>query len=295
MTTFKTVAVVGKDGGSGLEEGLRQLAAVVRGAGAELFLEPGLAGALPHTEVLDTRERDPDLLVSLGGDGTLLRGARMVLGRDVPVVGINMGNLGFLTSISASRIEEDMARVLAGDFRREMRRTLEARVHRDGGDVGVSVVALNDVVIHKAGVARVTRLDLWVGNDGGRDEIGSFSGDGVVVSTPTGSTAYSMSAGGPIVVPELDCFLVTPICPHTLAVRPMVIPGDEEIWIRALDRGEPLVMTLDGQEGHALADDDDVVVRMGAARVPLIRLPEYSFFTTLRKKLHWAASPSTEE
>ena len=163
------------------------------------------------------------------------------------------------------------------------------------GERGEPVMALNDVVIHKAGVARVTRLDLWVRGEDWEDEIGSFSGDGVVVSTPTGSTAYSMSAGGPIIVPELDCFLVTPICPHTLAVRPLVVPGGAEIRITALERGEPLFMTLDGQEGRPLEDGDHVVVGMGHARVPLVRLPEYSFFTTLRRKLNWAATPALDE
>lgn len=295
MSQFKTVAVVGKDGGTGLEEGLRRLSTVMRDAGVDWFVEPALSSALPGAAVRDVGDGGPDLVISLGGDGTLLRAARTVIGMDVPVVGVNMGNLGFLTSVTAGRIDQDVSRILAGQFRIEERRTLEARVVRAGDVQGEPVMALNDVVIHKAGVARVTRLDLWVRGDEWEDEIGSFSGDGVVVSTPTGSTAYSMSAGGPIIVPELDCFLVTPICPHTLAVRPLVVPGGEEIRIAALDRGEPLFMTLDGQEGRPLVDGDEVVVGIGPARVPLLRLPEHSFFTTLRKKLNWAATPTLDE
>ncbi|NNM32660.1 MAG: NAD(+)/NADH kinase [Gemmatimonadetes bacterium] len=295
MSQFKTVAVVGKDGGTGLEQGLRRLSKVMRDAGVDWFVEPALSSALPGAAVRDVGDGGPDLVISLGGDGTLLRAARTVIGMDVPVVGVNMGNLGFLTSVTAGRIDQDVSRILAGQFRIEERRTLEARVVRAGDVQGEPVMALNDVVIHKAGVARVTRLDLWVRGDEWEDEIGSFSGDGVVVSTPTGSTAYSMSAGGPIIVPELDCFLVTPICPHTLAVRPLVVPGGEEIRIAALDRGEPLFMTLDGQEGRPLVDGDEVVVGIGPARVPLLRLPEHSFFTTLRKKLNWAATPTLDE
>lgn len=295
MSRFKTVAVVGKEGGKGLDEGLRRLAAVMGEAGVDWFVEPGLAPVLSEAPVREVGDGDPDLVISLGGDGTLLRAARMVIGMDVPVAGVNMGNLGFLTSVAASRIEKDVPRILSGQLRVEQRRTLEACVVRDGDVRGETAMALNDVVIHKSGVARVTRLDLWVRGDEWEDEIGSFSGDGVVVSTPTGSTAYSMSAGGPIIVPELDCFLVTPICPHTLAVRPLVVPGGEEIRIAALERGEPLFMTLDGQEGRPLADGDEVVVKIGPARVPLVRLPEYSFFTTLRKKLNWAATPSLDE
>ena len=295
MSRFKNVAVVGKDGGTGLEEGLRRLSVVMSAAGVDWFVEPALSSAVPGAVAGEVADGGADLVISLGGDGTLLRAARMVIGMDVPVAGVNMGNLGFLTSVPASRIERDIPRILAGQLRIEKRRTLEARVVRNGKERGDPVMALNDVVIHKAGVARVTRLDLWVRGDEWEDEIGSFSGDGVVVSTPTGSTAYSMSAGGPIIVPELDCFLVTPICPHTLAVRPLVVPGGEEIRISALERGEPLFMTLDGQEGSPLAEGDEVVVGIGPARVPLVRLPEHSFFTTLRKKLNWAATPALDE
>ena len=294
-STFQRIAVFGKEGGIGLEDGLRRLAGVVQAAGSRLLVERHLADEAPGLEVDDLEHGAPDLLISLGGDGTLLRAARTVLGRGVPVLGINMGNLGFLTSVSSTRLEEDVGRILEGEYRVEERRTLSAQVRRGDELLGEPVVALNDVVVHKAGVARVTRLDLWVGTEGKREEIGSFSGDGVVLSSPTGSTAYSLSAGGPIVVPELHCFLVTPICPHTLAVRPMVIPGGEKIWISALDRGEPLFITLDGQEGHQLQDGDEVVVWMRDDRISLIRLPEYSFFATLRKKMSWAAAPSVGE
>lgn len=293
-TSFQKIAIVGKDGGAGLDGGLSRVIDVARQAGAEVFVEPNLAPLAHGVPVADVSSAPLDLLLSLGGDGTLLRAARTVMEREIPVVGVNMGNLGFLTSISAARIETDLPRVLQGEHRVEHRRTLKAQVERDGEPIRDSALVLNDVVVHKAGVARVTRLDLWVGNDRRSEEIGSFSGDGVVVSTPTGSTAYSMSAGGPVIVPELDCFLVTPICPHTLAVRPLVVPGGEEIRISALDRGEPLFMTLDGQQGHALADGDAVVVRMGDIKVRLVRLPEYSFFATLRQKLSWAAAPNLE-
>ena len=208
--------------------------------------------------------------------------------------------------MAAAEVESGLRRVLRGEYEIEKRRTLEAEVrparpapaaqHQPAGHVAdrfptaQRFTALNDVVVHKAGAARVTRLDLWVGEGEGQ-KIGSFSGDGVILATPTGSTAYSLSAGGPIVVPELNCFLVTPILPHTLAVRPLVMPGDEEITVTILDRGEPLHLTVDGREGTELRPTDRVVVRMGRSQLRLVRLPDHSFFATLRRKLNWAVHP----
>ncbi len=277
------------------------LAAVVGGEPASP--EPASPEAASPEAASNAAASNADLVISLGGDGTLLRAARAVLDREVPVLGINLGNLGFLTSVAASEIEAGLRRVLRGEYQIEERRTLEAVVLPESGTPsGPPLTALNDVVVHKAGAARVARLDLWVGEtkregaDGGvgdnaGQEIGSFSGDGVIVATPTGSTAYSLSAGGPIVVPELNCFLVTPILPHTLAVRPLVVPGEERITINILDRGEPLHLTVDGREGPQLSPTDRVVAQMGQSRVRLVRLPGHSFFATLRRKLNWAVHP----
>jgi len=282
--------VVGKSGGQGLRESYARLRGVADAAGTQLFPEAGLCSEEPFFDVENDRV---DLVVSLGGDGTLLRAARAVLGRDIPVLGINLGHLGFLTAMSGDDLEEGFADVLEGNFQVEHRRTLEAKVVDSNGTDGREIVALNDMVVHKSGVARVTRLDLSVGAPGFEEDIGSFSGDGVVFSTPTGSTAYSLSAGGPIIVPGIPCFLITPICPHTLALRPMVVPGDEAISTRAHERGEPLVLTVDGQEGYPLSLGDRVVVRMGPSTVPLVRLEGQSFFGTLRQKMNWAARPGS--
>lgn len=287
---FRTIGVLGKDGGSGLDEAFARLRAVADKTGARVLSGEGIpGGGAQLAEEVDSL----DLLVSLGGDGSLLRAARLVMGKDVPVLGINLGNLGFLTSISGEDLAEGLSKVLSGEYSLERRRTLHASVVGPDGSVRRDVAALNDVVVHKSGVARVTNLDLWVRIGGQEEEIGSFSGDGVVLSTPTGSTAYSLSAGGPIIVPELPCFLVTPICPHTLAVRPLVVPGDGEISVQAFERGEPLVLTVDGQEGYPLAEGDRVVVGMSDQTVPLVRLPGHSFFATLRQKLNWAVRPGS--
>ena len=290
---FRRIAVVGRQGAGRerIRAALDEITDVARGCGASVAVEPGLAAFVPGLGTVDMQRDDIDLLVSLGGDGTLLRAARSVFGRDIPVLGINLGSLGFLTSVSAEGIESGLRQILGGRYAIEARRTLEAQVRSPDGEVRGAYRVLNDIVVHNAGAAQVLLLDLRVGPQDDLDEIGSFSGDGVILATPTGSTAYSLSAGGPIVVPEMNCFLVTPILPHTLAVRPLVVPGREEITVTALDRREPMFLTADGQEGGPVGHLDRVVVRMGTVRIPLVRLPEHSFFATLRQKLNWAARP----
>ena len=290
---FRRIAVMGRGGAGGdrIRAALDEITVVASGFGSSVAVEASLVPLVPGADTVDVGSDEIDLLISLGGDGTLLRAARSVFGRGVPVLGVNLGSLGFLTSVSGTGIGADLSRVLGGQHTIEERRTLEAEVRTPAGEVRSRFRVLNDVVVHGAGAAQVLRLDLWVGPQDDLQEIGSYSGDGVILATPTGSTAYSLSAGGPIVVPEMDCFLVTPILPHTLAVRPLVVPGQEEITVTALDRREPLLLTADGHDGGPVGHSDRVVVRMGTFRVPLVRLPEHSFFTTLRQKLNWAVRP----
>jgi NAD+ kinase len=234
-----------------------------------------------------------DLLLTLGGDGTLLWGARLVAELGVPVLGFNLGHMGFLTSLTLDGMEEGLEKLFKGDYLLDSRSTLEAVVEAEDGSVRDRYLAMNDFVIHKGGMARVTRLSLTVGEDV-PEEIGRFSGDGVVVATPTGSTAYSLSAGGPIVAPAMGCILVTPICPHTLAVRPLVIHAQETVRVETVDSDTSLVLTVDGQAGTDLCSGETVVIRQAAARVHLIRFPGQTFFSTLRKKLNWAIRPEGE-
>jgi NAD+ kinase len=239
-------------------------------------------------EIEGTLEGGLDLLVTLGGDGTLLWGARMVAARDVPVLGINLGHMGFLTAITMNGIEDALEQLFRGHYLLDSRSTLEAVVVDGEGAARDRFLALNDFVIHKGGMARVTRLALLVGEGPSQEEIGRFSGDGVVLSTPTGSTAYSLSAGGPIVAPAMGCIIVTPICPHTLAMRPLVIPSQETVVVRPLERAGALVLTVDGQAGTEMAEQESVVVRQASAEVHLVRFPGQTFFSTLRQKLGWA-------
>lgn len=287
--SFERVGVVGQPRYEKLKDVLDRIRGFAADRGIELRLEQELRRLAPDGEpALDPVDERIDLLLTLGGDGTLLRGARLVAGLDVPVLGVNLGHLGFLTAIAEDEIDPRLSRIFDGEYVLDHRLTLEARVVHADGSVGERFLALNDFVLHQRGVARMTRLDLFVGRDEGREQIGAFSGDGVILATPTGSTAYSLSAGGPLIVPSVECIVVTPIAPHTLAVRPLVIPAEEELVVQGLEGTETLVLTVDGQVGRELERDDELQVRRSDVRIPLMRLPDQSFFTTLRRKLHWA-------
>ena len=289
---FRRVGVVARLNHPRLEGALDRLHRFSAEHGLELLFEKAIdESAPPGAGTLDLDAALPDLLVSLGGDGTLLRASRMVEGHEVPILGVNLGRLGFLTSAAEEELEEAMRRLLARDYLLDRRFTLKATVVGPGEGADEVFHALNDLVVHQAGMARVTRLSLGVGAPGAEEAIGSFTGDGVILSTPTGSTAYSMSAGGPIIVPRMECMVLTPICPHTLAVRPLVIPAQERITVRGLDRNEALVLTVDGQEGWRVEEGGSVVVEKGDRVVTLVRFPGQTFFSTLRRKLNWAARP----
>lgn len=287
---LERIGVVGRRFTDGLPPVLDRLERFAAKHGIELrYAGDTLEHAPSGAKVLDLDRDRLSLMLALGGDGTLLRASRMASGRDVPVLGVNLGRLGFLTMAGEEALESSLERIAAGDFLVDRRFTLRASITSNEHEVtGASFYALNDFVLHNAGVARLTRLDLSIGLGDHVDEIGSFSADGVIISTPTGSTAYSMSAGGPIIVPSVECIALTAICPHTLAVRPLVVPVEARIRIRAVDRPEDLVLTVDGQQAETLGEDDWVVVERGELEIPLVRFPGQSFFATMRRKLNWA-------
>jgi NAD+ kinase len=251
---------------------------------------------------LDLIENPVDLVVALGGDGTFLRASRLAVGTDIPVVGVNLGRLGFLTAIPDIHLEEGLEKVVSGDAVIEHRFRLQARIEIEGLITGEEFYALNDVVVHTTGAARVTPLTLSIGapasrvdEDGydldGMEEVGSFAADGVIISTPTGSTAYSMSAGGPIIVPEVEAIVVTPICPHSLAVRPLVVPAHATLRVGSLDPDSDHHLTVDGQVVYKLEPAQRVIVSRESRPMSLVRLPGQTFFNTMRRKLNWAARP----
>lgn len=233
--------------------------------------------ALADVEPLASNVAGLDVVLTLGGDGTLLAGARLAGPHGIPVIGCNLGDLGFLTAGPAERLEEMLERVAAGECVEEPRLALDVRCGERAW------YALNDAVVHKGGLARLLRVRVWV--DG--DEVGQYSADGIIVSTATGSTAYSLSAGGPILHPGLDALVATPICPHTLAIRPLVVRADATIAIDILSGMEGSLVTVDGQSGGDLAHGDRVTIRRSPNDVRLLRLPDGNFFTVLRQKLRW--------
>lgn len=276
------LGVVGHRGYAGLPRILGTLLDAAPALGLELAFEEELWELVPHTPRL-SGPADVDALVTLGGDGTLLRGARFLAGRDVPILGINLGRLGFLTSCGRDELAEGMRRFAAGDYSAEPRMVLAARaVDRDGQE-RAAWRCLNDVVLHKGGFARVVRFTVWV--DG--EAIGSYSADGLIVSTPTGSTGYSLSAGGPIVVPTLESIVLTPVSPHTLAMRPVVLPAGAEVVVRGDDAPEELLVTIDGQVGTTFTGGESLEIRRAPTPVHIVRFPGSTFFTRLRHKFGW--------
>jgi NAD+ kinase len=275
------VGVVGNLGYADLQNSLRQLGAAAPPAGAELVFEPELQSLLgEHARPFDTEGLDA--LITLGGDGTLLRAARLLAGREIPIMGVNFGQLGFLTACRRDEAELALTRLVHGDFVAEPRMVLEA--FATGGTVtDERWYALNDVVLHTAGKARMMRLRVEA--DG--DLVGSFAADGLIAATPTGSTAYSLSAGGPVVDPALDSILLTPVSAHTLAIRPLLLSPTTTIAVSTTGEPGERRLTVDGQVGRSLGEHEALCVRRAAHRVKLVRFPDTSFFRRLREKLAW--------
>jgi NAD+ kinase len=223
-----------------------------------------------------------DLVIVLGGDGTLIHAARLLAGRPVPLLGVNLGSLGFMSEIPSREVFPVLDEVLAGKFKVESRMKLACRLLR-AEEVVIQDEVLNDVVINKGALARIGDHETLV--DG--HYVTTFKADGVIVATPTGSTAYSMSAGGPIVHPAVDSMILTPICPHALTQRPIVIPGDQVISVTIKGDAAEFYLTFDGQAGLALQEGDRLEVQRSPNRVLLIRNPRLDYFGMLRQKLRW--------
>jgi NAD+ kinase len=222
------------------------------------------------------------LVIVLGGDGTLLSAARAVGGRDIPLFAVNLGGLGFLTAITVDELYPELERAFLGQHRIAQRRMLHCELWRSSQRVA-EYEALNDVVITKASLARMIDVEIRVS----QHFVAAYRADGLIVATPTGSTAYSLSAGGPIVFPTVNALCITPICPHMLTYRPVLVPDDMEIHIMSRAETETAFLTIDGQVGEPLQRDDSVVCRRSEKCVQLIRPPRMMFFDVLREKLSW--------
>jgi NAD+ kinase len=282
----RRVGVVAKRASPEAEKTARTLAQWLRRRGLEVFLDAGTLAVLGLDEPAFTPEAACDLVVALGGDGTLLAVAR-TLAPGVPILGVNVGNLGFLTELGRADLYPSLERVLAGRFFLEARALLEVE-RRPAGAAGTAAAAdrfvvLNDAVVTKSALSRIIELTIEV--DG--HLIARYRSDGLIISTPTGSTAYNLSAGGPILHPLLPVAVLTPICPHALSLRPIVVPATSRIEVTLETQREEVYLTLDGQEGTELRYRDVVAVTQSAAAVHLVKVAERSFYDNLREKLRW--------
>jgi NAD+ kinase len=240
-------------------------------------LRDGTADCLPKL----TLAAEVDLLITFGGDGTLLSVARHAPG-NVPVIGVNMGTLGFLTEIRLEEFPAVLERVLENDYAAESRLTLDVIVNGTGREP-VAHRVLNDAVINKSALARIVEMRV---SAAGRF-VSTFRADGMIISTPTGSTAYNLSAGGPIIYPTMGAIVVTPICPHMLSNRPIVLPDSCEVEVGLQEPHEEIYLTLDGQEGFPLIGDERITVRRSKHDVRLVHSPGKNYFDVLRNKLRW--------
>ena len=234
-----------------------------------------------RTEQRDQIAKEADLLVVLGGDGTMLHGARLVETRSVPILGVNMGGLGFLTESTVDRINDSLTRIFKGDYLIEQRLMLRANIEREKQIIGEGT-ALNDVVINKGHLARMIDTKVSINES----FVTNLRGDGLIISTPTGSTGYSLSANGPILDPSLNVFTINPICPHTLSHRPFIAPSHVSISV-TLTSQEDAMTTLDGQVGFTMLESDTVHIWASDHQAHLIRFPGRSYYEVLRNKLKW--------
>jgi len=265
-------------------EGIRTSAIIskIQQRGMQPLVLPEVYGVINTGKVVETESfySLSDIILVLGGDGTLLRAARQACKYGLPVLGINMGRLGFLTEIEVSDIDLALDSILAGDYYIEQRMMLKAELVRQGGGV-CQLIALNDIAIAKASFARIIHLKVFI-ND---DFVGYYPADGVLVSSPTGSTAYSLSAGGPIINPAMECLLLTPICPHALNARAIVTDSKDKIRIVVADKSRDVLLTVDGQEGVPVHKGDNIIITKAEVVTRLIRIRKRSFFNLLKDKM----------
>ncbi|MEO8502442.1 MAG: NAD(+)/NADH kinase [Acidobacteriota bacterium] len=282
MSNFKRVAVIAKAESREAERAAVELGEWLSRRGLEVLYDGHL---VEQAGVPDERRfrygQACDLIVALGGDGTLLAAARN-LGADTPILGVNLGNLGFLTELNRAELYPALVRALAGKYTIEERSLLDVGLDRADGPP-LSYHAMNDAVVAKTALSRIIEMSLRV--DG--ELVSRFRADGLIVATPTGSTAYNLSAGGPILQPRLPVMVLTPICPHSLSLRPIVVPDSSKVEITLETQREEVYLTLDGQEGTTIGYGETASVTRSERHVRLLRLSGRSYFDALRGKLHW--------
>ncbi len=283
-----TIGLVSAQGRPGAREFAQPLIAKLGEAGVEVLVDANTAEACPVGYRQCAREElvaESDMVIVMGGDGMLLRLARLAAPAGVPVLGVDLGSFGFLAAAQPAAVLDNLDRLLAGDYQVQERLMLSVEVRR-GETVTSQFVGLNDVVISRIYPRRMVRLDAHVDGDG----VAVYPADGLIVATPTGSTAYSLSAHGPLVDPALDCFVLTPICPHTLYLRPLIVTADSAITVAVQEHyGEPETarLSVDGQEDVEVTSADIVLIKRAPFKTQLVRIDSGSFFERLHAKLRW--------
>ena len=283
-TIIKKIGIISKPRKSDAGPILSDLIRWLKSKGIEPLMDQETAGLIDF----DSSHTRPDIallsdfIIVLGGDGTLISVARLIGGRGTPILGVNLGSLGFLTEVTLDEMYPLLEKILSGDMSLDERWTLDVSVQREDKELAKFTV-LNDVVINKGALARMILMETVI--DG--RYLNTYRADGMIISTPTGSTAYSLSAGGPIINPKVGAIIISPICPHTITNRPIVVREDVMIEVTLRSENEDVNVTLDGQEGYPLQYLDKVVVKKSANTIRLITSPDKDYYEVLRQKLRW--------
>ena len=279
MKRIGTLAFIERDGIGPIIQNFVRLA---RDQGIEPILEEPLREICVSNEVTFRPAADlaghSDIVVALGGDGTILRAAKLVGSTQKPILGVNLGRLGFLAGAAPDELRESLGRLKRGEYQLEERMALEAEIGKR------TFFALNEVVIEKRVLARLVQVKTWISDT----PFSSFFGNGIIISTPTGSTSYSLSAGGPILHPDMRAFIITPICAHSLSLRPAVIPGNQAITVQVIAEHSDFMVTADGKIVSPIQPEGRVHIRQAAHTIRLIHLQGLSFYQLLRRKLDWS-------
>jgi NAD+ kinase len=289
---FRRVAILGRHGDARVAGPMNALAAHLTKAGVEVLAADDISLDLEATRMAEADlASHADLVIAIGGDGTMLYVGQLVVGRGAPLLGINRGRLGFLADVTPEEMLDSVDHVLAGNYKIDERLLLDANLIREDGE-SVTVLAVNDVVLQRRETGRmldfVTRI--------GEQYVNTHAGDGLIVATPTGSTAYALSCGGPIIEPQLDAIVVVPVAPHTLSVRPIVIPSNHAIELRLLEReGIKAEITVDGDSIGEIRPEDRLRISASGKTLTLLHPPGYDFYGILRSKLHWGRDTRKRE
>lgn len=290
---FRAIGIIGKYGADHSENNINRVIALLESRGIDYMLDSNtMPEALKsHRNSLPMKawQNHLDLAIVVGGDGTFLYAARALHRKQIPLIGINAGRLGFLADLSAEQLEAQLSAVLDGHYCQEQRQLLAVEV-RSGAEKKAAFVAVNDVVIHKRTMARMVELNAYAGGH----FLCHYYADGLILSTPTGSTAYALSAGGPILEPTLDAVILAPICPHTLTHRPVVLNASTEIEVRLGKDASNIQLTIDGQEEFLLTANDRLIAKHGG-NISVLHPADYQFQRRLRQKFNWGINPDTTD